>query len=39
MGCDACAANTTYFSDGEHPTAAGQALLGPIAQAAIQSVW
>ena len=40
MGCDTtCAANTTYFSDGEHPTAAGHAILGPIAQAAIQSVW
>jgi lysophospholipase L1-like esterase len=39
MGCDACAASTTYFSDGEHPTPAGHAILGPIAQAAIQSVW
>ena len=39
MGCDACAGNTTYFSDGEHPTAAGQAILGPIARAAIQTIW
>jgi len=30
-------ASTTYFSGGEHP--AGQAILGPIAKAAIQSVW
>ena len=33
------AASTTYFSDGEHPTAAGHAILGPIAKAAIQTVW
>jgi lysophospholipase L1-like esterase len=39
MGCDSCAANTTYFPDGEHPSIAGHAILGPIAQAAIQSVW
>jgi len=39
MGCDSCAASTTYFSDGVHPTAAGHAILGPIARAAIQSVW
>jgi lysophospholipase L1-like esterase len=39
MGCDACAANTTYFLDGEHPSPAGHAILGPIARAAIQSVW
>jgi lysophospholipase L1-like esterase len=39
MGCDSCAASTTYFSDAEHPTAAGHAILGPIAKAAIQSVW
>ena len=39
MGCDACAASTTYFPDGEHPSAAGHAILGPIARAAIQSVW
>ena len=38
MGCDACAANTTYFPDGEHPSSAGHAILGPIAGAAIQSV-
>ncbi len=39
MGCDACAASTTYFPDGEHPSVAGHAILGPIAQAAIQTVW
>ena len=39
MGCDACASNATYYSDGEHPSAAGHAILGPIARAAIQSVW
>ena len=39
MGCDACAASTTYFLDGEHPSATGHAILGPVAQAAIQSVW
>jgi lysophospholipase L1-like esterase len=38
MGCDSCAASTTYFSDGEHPTAAGHAILGPIAREAIQNV-
>lgn len=38
MGCDSCAASATYFSDGEHPTAAGHAILGPIARVAIQSV-
>jgi lysophospholipase L1-like esterase len=39
MGCDSCAASTTYFLDGEHPSPAGHAILAPIAQAAIQSVW
>jgi lysophospholipase L1-like esterase len=39
MGCDSCAANSTYYSDGEHPSVAGHAILGPIASAAIQSVW
>jgi lysophospholipase L1-like esterase len=39
MGCDACAASTTYYLDGEHPAPAGHAILAPIAQAAIQSVW
>jgi lysophospholipase L1-like esterase len=38
MGCDSCAANTTYFIDGEHPTPTGHAVLGPIARAAILSV-
>lgn len=28
IGCDACAADTTYYSDGEHLTAAGQNQLG-----------
>jgi lysophospholipase L1-like esterase len=39
MGCDACAANTTYFPDGEHPSIAGHAILGPVARAAIHTVW
>jgi hypothetical protein len=39
MGGDSgCAGNTTCYSDGEHPTAAGHAILAPIAQAAIQKV-
>jgi len=38
MGCDACAANTTYYPDGTHPSAAGHAILGPIANAAIYAV-
>lgn len=38
MGCDACASNLTYYSDGKHPTAAGQALLALIANAAIYAV-
>lgn len=28
MSCDACASNTTYFPDGEHPSIAGHAILG-----------
>ena len=40
IGCDSgCAGNTTYYVDGEHPTAAGHAIMGTIALAAIQSVW
>lgn len=35
IGCTGCAANATYFSDGVHPTAAGQAIMATIAQAAI----
>lgn len=27
MGCDGCASNTTYFRDGEHPTAAGYTIF------------
>lgn len=39
LGCGTtCGANTTYFSDGLHPTAAGQAIMAPIAKTAIQSV-
>ncbi len=35
IGCTGCAANATYFSDGVHPTAAGQAIMATIAQSAI----
>jgi hypothetical protein len=38
MGPDAAASNTTYYADGTHPTAAGQAILEPIYQAAINSI-
>lgn len=38
MGPDAAASNTTYYSDGTHPTAAGHVILAPIAKAAIESV-
>lgn len=38
IGCDACAADLTYYSDGTHPTAAGQAIIGPIVRAAIDSL-
>ena len=37
IGCDACAADTTYYSDGEHPTAAGQAIMAPYWKAAINT--
>jgi lysophospholipase L1-like esterase len=39
MGCDSCAASATYFLDGEHPSPAGHAILGPIARTAIMTVW
>lgn len=38
IGCDACAANATYYGDGLHPTAAGQAIMATINQAAVQAV-
>ena len=38
MGCDACASNATYYPDGTHPSAAGHAILAPIANAAIYAV-
>lgn len=37
MGADATASNTTYYSDGTHPTAAGGAILAPIATTALQT--
>lgn len=36
MGADSDASNATYYSDGTHPTAAGNNLLAPVAQAAIE---
>lgn len=38
MGDDADASNLTYYSDGVHPTAAGQAVLEPILRAAINAL-
>jgi len=39
LGCDGCYLNSTYFqSDGIHPTQAGQALLAPVIQAAINTI-
>ena len=38
MGPDSAAANTTYYSDGEHPTDVGYSILAPIASAAIKSL-
>ena len=38
MGLDATASNTTYYSDGTHPTAAGQALLATLMTAALAKV-
>jgi trimeric autotransporter adhesin len=35
MGCNGCASNTTYFSDGLHPTDVGQSKIGAIAQRAL----
>lgn len=35
IGADAAASNVTYYSDGTHPTQAGQNLLAPIMQATI----
>jgi peptidoglycan hydrolase-like protein with peptidoglycan-binding domain/lysophospholipase L1-like esterase len=38
MGTDAAASNTTYYSDGTHPTATGQTVLEPIYRAAVNSI-
>lgn len=38
IGTDAAPSNTTYFSDGVHPTAAGNAILAPYVTRAIQSL-
>lgn len=37
MGCNGCYSNTTYFSDGIHPTSGGQVIYGAIYKAALQS--
>ena len=39
IGCDACAADTTYYSDGEHLTAAGQAVLGQVESPTLQTAF
>lgn len=39
IGCDSCAANTTYYADGTHPTNAGEALIAPYVITAIQSIY
>lgn len=38
MGPDSAAADTTYYSDGLHPTAAGQAILETIYRAAVNGL-
>lgn len=38
MGADATCSNTTYFSDGVHPTAAGYTILAPLSSASISSL-
>ena len=38
MGPDAAASDVTYYSDGLHPTAAGQALLEPILRVVINAL-
>ena len=38
MGPDAAASDTSLYGDGEHPTAAGQAILEPIYRAAINGI-
>jgi len=38
MGLEATTANTTYYSDGLHPTLAGQQLLEPVFTAAVRSL-
>jgi lysophospholipase L1-like esterase len=39
LGAAGASTNTTYFSDGTHPTNAGQALYLPIINAAVNRVW
>jgi peptidoglycan hydrolase-like protein with peptidoglycan-binding domain/lysophospholipase L1-like esterase len=38
MGADATASNVTYFSDGTHPTATGQAILETVYRATINAI-
>lgn len=38
MGPDAAASDTTYYSDGIHPTDAGQILLEPVMRAAVDAL-
>jgi lysophospholipase L1-like esterase len=38
VGCDACASNTTFYSDGTHPTPAGHAKIAPYVISALQSL-
>ncbi len=38
MGPDAAASNTTYYSDGTHPTAAGQVILETVYRSTINSM-
>jgi hypothetical protein len=38
MGPDAAASNTTYYADGVHPTAAGQAILETIIRPVINGL-
>ena len=38
IGCDGCAANSTYYVDGTHPTAAGHVVIAPYVEAAIEQL-
>lgn len=38
MGCTGCQNNGTYYQDGVHPTAAGEALVAPYFTAALRSL-